>query len=64
MSAREQWTVPDVATHIKVEPSTVTSYRARGQMPEPDGYMGRTPWWWADTIRAWHESRRSQKKSP
>lgn len=53
MTAREQWTVAEVAAHLGISPSAVTSYTARGQMPAPDGRMGRTPWWWADTIRAW-----------
>ena len=57
MTDREQWTVTDVAAYLNVKHGTVTSYLNREQMPEPDGRLGRTPWWWADTIRAWDEQR-------
>lgn len=50
---REQWTVAEVAAYLGVQPSTATAYLARQQMPAPDGRMGRTPWWYANTIRAW-----------
>ena len=58
--AGERWTVAEVATHLGVKPGTVTAYRARGQMPAPDGVLGRTPWWWSDTITEWHAERRGQ----
>lgn len=53
MADREQWSVADVATYLGVKPRTVTAYIAREQMPSPDGRVGRSPWWWADTIRKW-----------
>lgn len=28
-------------------------YRVRGVVPEPDGYVGRTPWWRRETIEKW-----------
>ena len=49
----EQWTTGDVAEHLGIKRDTVASYRSRGQMPEPDRYTGRTPWWHPETIRAW-----------
>lgn len=59
-SARERafdwddpWTVGDVADYLDVRTSTVRAYVARGQMPAPDGRIGRTPWWRAATIRGW-----------
>ena len=48
-----QWSVAEVATYLGVRPSTVTAYRSRGQMPQPDGRVGRSPWWRPATIRAW-----------
>jgi hypothetical protein len=48
-----QWTIEDVARYLGVGTSTVRAYTARGQMPPPDGKLGRTPWWKPDTIRAW-----------
>lgn len=50
---REQWGVADVAAHLGVRPGTVRAYVARGQMPPPDGRLGRTPWWWAASIQEW-----------
>ena len=47
------WSVAEVAAYLGVTPSTVTAYRSRGQMPQPDGYVGRSPWWRPETIRAW-----------
>lgn len=43
----------DVAAHLGIKSSTVTAYLARGQMPAADGYVGRSPWWWSTTIKAW-----------
>lgn len=51
--ATRQWTTPDVAAYLGVGDSTVSAYRSRRQMPAPDGQVGRTPWWWEATIRAW-----------
>lgn len=51
--ARVQWSVAEVAAYLGVKPRTVTAYHARGQMPPADGYVGRSPWWWPATIKAW-----------
>ena len=48
-----QWSVGEVAAYLGVKRSTVTAYRSRGQMPQPDGRVGRSPWWRPETIRAW-----------
>ena len=50
---RTQWSVADVAAYLGVKPTTVTAYLARGQMPPADGYVGRSPWWKPETIKAW-----------
>lgn len=52
MDQADRWTVADVAGHLGVAPATVRAYLARGQMPAPDGRLGRTPWWAPDTIRS------------
>ena len=49
----QQWSVAEVAAYLGVKPGTITAYLARGQMPQPDGRVGRTPWWRPETIRAW-----------
>ncbi len=51
------WTTSDVAAYLDVRVSTVTAYRRRSQMPEPDRTIGRTPVWRPKRIIEWHESR-------
>jgi len=47
------WTTADVADYLGVHPGTISSYRARDQMPKPDRRIGRS-WVWAPaTIKAW-----------
>jgi len=50
---REWWTTSQVAAYLGLRIGTVSSYRHRGQMPPPTVIAGRTPLWWADTIRQW-----------
>jgi hypothetical protein len=50
-------TIGDVARLLDVKPSTVRAYKTRGQMPAPDGRLGRTPWWRTETITAWRSLR-------
>lgn len=52
-----QLTTEDVAGIMGVLPSTVSGYRSRGLMPEPDGQLGRTVWWWETTVDAWLDER-------
>lgn len=47
------WTTDEVAIHLNIRPALVRSYTARAQIPAPDGYLGRTPWWWPETIRGY-----------
>lgn len=42
-----------VAEFAGVSVVTVERMNARGQMPPADGYVGRSPWWWPATIKAW-----------
>ena len=51
-----QLSVADVAEMRGVKPRTITAYLARGQMPAPDGRVGRSPWWWESTVRDWCRS--------
>lgn len=52
-----QLTIEDVAAALEVKPSTISGYRSRGLMPEPDGQLGKTVWWWEATIVAWLDER-------
>lgn len=49
----DQWSPAEVARYLGIGASTVRAYAARGQMPVPDGRLGRTPWWRPATIVAW-----------
>jgi hypothetical protein len=51
------WTVSDVAAHLGVSIHTVSSYRSRRQMPDPDRTIGRTPVWRPVRIIDWHAQR-------
>ena len=51
------WTTTDVAEYLGVQVGTVSSYRIRGQMPEPDETEGRTHKWRPSRIIAWHGGR-------
>lgn len=54
----ELWNTTDVAQYLGVKPGTVSAYRHRGQMPEPDQTIGsRTHLWNAQTIRDWSAHR-------
>lgn len=53
----EWWTTSDVAAYLGVHVATVSAYRNRGQMPEPDMTLGRTQAWRPARIIEWHTSR-------
>lgn len=54
-------TMADVGELLGVDVATVRRYRmadrARYGFPEPDGVLGRTPWWSRATIDAWVAAR-------
>ena len=54
-------TVDEVAQMLGVKRQTITAYKARRQMPEPDKVYGRTPLWKESTIMAWRGSQRSSQ---
>jgi predicted DNA-binding transcriptional regulator AlpA len=49
----DQLTTAEVAALAGIAPASVRRYRLRGTFPEPDGYVGRTPWWRRRTIMRW-----------
>jgi len=46
-------TSKQVAELLGVSPKTISAYKARGQMPNPDKEYGRTPLWSYETIEKW-----------
>jgi aminoglycoside phosphotransferase (APT) family kinase protein len=53
----EWWTTSEVAAYLGLRVATVSSYRMRGQMPEPDMTLGRTHVWRPSKIIAWQGTR-------
>lgn len=56
-SRREQLTIVEVATASGLTSGTIEEYRRLGRMPQPDGYLSRTPWWYKSTIDQWVSAR-------
>ena len=50
-------TTRDVAAQSGTKQNTINSLIARGAMPKPDGYIGRTALWHINTITQWLASR-------
>ncbi|MBB6172155.1 putative DNA-binding transcriptional regulator AlpA [Nocardiopsis mwathae] len=57
---QEKLTAEQAAAKAGVKLKTWHAYVSRGQAPQPDGRMGRTPWWWASTVDEWIENRAGQ----
>jgi predicted DNA-binding transcriptional regulator AlpA len=58
----EWWTTTDVATYLGVGTGTVSAYRGRGEMPEPDSKLGTRTWLWRPAkIIEWQQNRPSKK---
>lgn len=59
----EQWGYAEVAAHLGISVETVRNYRSkdkaraartgRRRLPEPDGHLSNSPWWWSSTITAY-----------
>jgi predicted DNA-binding transcriptional regulator AlpA len=58
------WGVRQVAKFLGVQETTVRSWVSRQRMPEPDGHVGRTPVWRAETIRGWARNRPRKGRKP
>lgn len=54
----EWWTTSEVAAYLGLSVTTVSTYRARGQMPQPDMTIGRTHVWRPERIMTWHGNRK------
>lgn len=58
MGKREQWDTEAVASHLGVASASLRRMRLRKDfMPAPDGYVGRSPWWWSTTVVRWNKDR-------
>ncbi len=53
----EWWTTSDVAAYLGLRVAMISSYRMRGQMPEPDMTLGHTHVWRPSKIIAWYRTR-------
>ena len=50
-------TSTELADKLGIRHTSVYRYRVRGDIPDPDEYVGRTPLWKETTIAAWLEAR-------
>lgn len=58
----EWWSTTDVATYLGVGAGTVSAYRGRKEMPEPDSKVGTQTWLWKPaTIIEWQQNRPGKK---
>lgn len=53
-------TSDQLAARIGIKRASVHRYRTRGDIPEPDEYVGRTPLWKSDRIEKWLAERPGQ----
>jgi predicted DNA-binding transcriptional regulator AlpA len=56
-NVRRLYTLSEVEQMCGYAKNTLTSARAKGQMPEPDAQYGRTPLWAQQTIDRWLQTR-------
>lgn len=65
MTSAAQMDRAAVAARFGIKPRSVTIAVARGSLPPPDGYFGRSPWWWSTTLDNWKRpSERTMKPAP
>lgn len=60
MPDRSRLSRAEVADRLLLQPQTIDTYRRRGIFPEPEGYVGRSPWWYAHKIDRWASRRRTR----
>ncbi|WP_075324344.1 MULTISPECIES: helix-turn-helix domain-containing protein [unclassified Pseudonocardia] len=59
----EWWTSTDVAAYLGVQLKTVSAYRHRKQMPEPDNRIGQSWIWKPARIIEWHNEPGRRRKT-
>jgi predicted DNA-binding transcriptional regulator AlpA len=55
--------VRDAARYLGLATETLRTYASQGTFPPPDGYIGRTPWWWAETVKRWQAERETKRRA-
>lgn len=53
----DYWITREVAQYLDIQPSTLSSYVARRQFPEPDMKVGREPLWEIRKVHEWAAQR-------
>jgi hypothetical protein len=56
-AGRDQLTFDQAAELARLPVQTLRTYRTRNTFPAPDGYLGRTPWWYRSTVLHWLQVR-------
>lgn len=49
----------DIERAVGIKAASVRRLVTRGTFPQPDGHLGVTPWWHAETVAEWQRTRRS-----
>lgn len=60
----DQLTTKEVAEILDLSENTIRIYRKRGRFPNPDGVLGKTPWWRRATIDKWTAERPGMGRPP
>jgi hypothetical protein len=56
--------IAELAEMAGIVPSTLREKMARGYAPQPDGYVGRTPYWKRRTAEQWVRTRPGRGPHP
>lgn len=48
-----------LAAMAGINTDTLDTYKRDGRAPAPDGYIGRSPWWYESTAKRWVRTRRT-----
>ena len=57
LQAGAMLTTVDIARFAGVSPATIATYRRRGELPEPQAVLGRTPLWSRPVVHHWLATR-------
>ena len=64
IAGADRLTVRQVAERAGVKPDTIRHHQVRKTMPEPDGHLGVTPYWFVWTVERWVATRPKPGRRP
>lgn len=60
---QELYSIDEIATAVGAKPATVSQWRRRGKLPQPDVLLAIGPIWYPETIRPWIEDYLREQES-